>query len=344
MRQRGLHGRLEDSEILTDHHRTCPLRLECQDAEQGVVVVADVGASRGTHAVGNPPQPEEPEDVVDAEATGVPQNCPQHVAIRLIAGCRESAGMPGRLIPTLPLLIEPVGRCSDGRAGGQHVTEHPGIGTVAIDADGEIGDDPDTHARRRSRMLRRRQLLVADPLQPHVEVDAVAVPTPQSLEVSRIGCLVRPVGLVISEPFDEHTPRGETLQPLALSLSEPQKGVVATLAPRDVVDQFEHVEFRPVRLVALDSRRIEVVGEELFLQSLDPLALRLRQLVGLGDLLDPDVERIDEPTRRRQVRRCLDGWAWCRGMHRVDLHEIGAVDTARDLADFGEVGKVADPP
>ena len=31
-------------------------------------------------------------------------------------------------------------------------------------------------------------------------------------------------------------------------------------------------------------------------------------------------------------------------MHRIDLHEVGAVDTACDLAHLGEIGKVADPP
>ena len=246
MRQRGLHRRLEDSEILTDHHRTGPLRLECEDAEQCVVVVADIRAAGGPHTVGNPPQSEEPENVVDAEATGVPQNCPQHVAIRLIACRRESAGMPGRLIPALSLLIEPVGRSADGRAGRQHITEHPGIGPVSIDSDGQVGDDPDTHTRRRRRVLGRSQLLVADPLQPHVEVDAIAVPTANSLEVSRIRRLVRPGGLITPEPFHENTPRSETLEPLALSLSEPQKSVIATLTSRNVVDEFEHVELCPV--------------------------------------------------------------------------------------------------
>ena len=64
-------GRLDDAEVLADHDRAGARGLQHQDADERLVVVADVGTLDRTHAVGDPPEPEEADDVVDAQAAGV---------------------------------------------------------------------------------------------------------------------------------------------------------------------------------------------------------------------------------------------------------------------------------
>ena len=67
------HPRLNDSEVLADHQRTRPMGLEHEDADQRLMVVTDVRALTGKLTVRNPPQPEEPDDVVDPDSTGMTQ-------------------------------------------------------------------------------------------------------------------------------------------------------------------------------------------------------------------------------------------------------------------------------
>ena len=45
-----MHGRFEDSEIFTDHHSTCTLRLERQDAQQRADAVGAEAAAKGLEA------------------------------------------------------------------------------------------------------------------------------------------------------------------------------------------------------------------------------------------------------------------------------------------------------
>ena len=110
------HPRLDDAEVLADHDRARAVRLERQDPDERLVVVPDVRAVARVGTLGDPPEPEQPDHVVDPDGAGVPQHRPQHVPVRLVGGSGQRVRAPRRLGPVLPLLVVHVGRCADGRA------------------------------------------------------------------------------------------------------------------------------------------------------------------------------------------------------------------------------------
>ena len=92
---------------------TGTLRFETQDADHRVVVEAHEGAVARTHAGRHPPQSEEPENVIDAQAAGVTQDRAQKIAIRQVAGVGEGIGSPRRLRPVLTHLVVHIRRSAD---------------------------------------------------------------------------------------------------------------------------------------------------------------------------------------------------------------------------------------
>ncbi len=72
------HPRLDGAQVFTDHDRPGPVRLKRDDADHRLVVVAHVGAVGRRRALRDPPQPEQPDDVVDANAARVPQHGVDH--------------------------------------------------------------------------------------------------------------------------------------------------------------------------------------------------------------------------------------------------------------------------
>ncbi len=64
----------------------------------------------------------------------------------------------------------------------------------------------------------------------------------------------------------------------------------------------------------------------------------------LGDVLDAQVEGVDEPPRRRQVRRGLHRRDRLGGVQRVDEDEVRVVRGRRPGREVGEVAQVADAP
>ena len=65
--------------------------------DQRIVVVAHVRALVRGHAARDPPQPEQAEHVVDADAARVPQHGAQHVAVGQEPDLRQCIGPPRRL-------------------------------------------------------------------------------------------------------------------------------------------------------------------------------------------------------------------------------------------------------
>ena len=63
----------------------------------------------------DPPQPEQPHDVVDAQPAGRAQDAADDVAERRVAGLGQPVGPPRRQPPVLALLVERVGRRADRR-------------------------------------------------------------------------------------------------------------------------------------------------------------------------------------------------------------------------------------
>ena len=138
-----------------------------------LVVVPDVGPVGGVGALGDPPQPEQADDVVDADGARVPQHRAEHVPVGPVGRARQGVGTPRRLRPVLPLLVVHVRRRADPRATGEHVTERPDVGALRVHPDGQVVHDPERHAPVERGTLRGGELLVGHPLQPLVELDAL---------------------------------------------------------------------------------------------------------------------------------------------------------------------------
>ena len=97
--------RRHDAEVLADHHGPGPMRLQHQDPDQRLVVVVDVGAGVGTGTRRHPPQPEQPQHMIDTNPAGVPEYAAHQVAERRVAEFGETLRMPRRLGPVLPELV-----------------------------------------------------------------------------------------------------------------------------------------------------------------------------------------------------------------------------------------------
>ena len=151
-------------EILTDDEGARPLALQRQDGKQVVGGVADIGPAPGRCAPGDPEQPEEPHDVVDAHPAGVTEPGPHRVDERPVPRGAEPVGHERRQSPVLPLEREVVGRRPHRDAPSQHVLPRPGVGALAIETDGQVGHQAKCPPGS-------SQLLVEQPLEPGVKSD-----------------------------------------------------------------------------------------------------------------------------------------------------------------------------
>ena len=174
-RQVVTHPRLDGAEVLADDQRLGALRLQREDADHCLVVVADVGADRGAATLRDPPQPEQADDVVHAQAADAAQRGRDHGAERSVGQFAELVWAPRGLAPVLARLVVLVRGRADAHPGGEHVGHHPGLGAEAVHADREVGDDPDGHADLGCGGLRVGDLALRDPLQPFEEVDVLGV-------------------------------------------------------------------------------------------------------------------------------------------------------------------------
>ena len=139
------------------------------------MVVVDVCAGEGGLPAGDPPESEEAEDVVNADAAGVSEDGAEHIAPGSVSGFGEFAGVPRGLGPVLPVLVVPVGGCAYRRLGGENACEVGGVGTSRVNTDGEVSHDSDAHACVVGGGAGSVELLVADPLEPAVEIDGGVV-------------------------------------------------------------------------------------------------------------------------------------------------------------------------
>src|SRR5215211_8777674 len=99
------YPRLYCSQIFANYYCACPMGLERENADHGLVVVAYVSALRGSHACGNPPQSEESDHMINAQAAGMPQDRRHGVSEGRVRGSGEAIRPPWWLIPVLALLV-----------------------------------------------------------------------------------------------------------------------------------------------------------------------------------------------------------------------------------------------
>ncbi len=140
------------------------LALEREDGQEIVGRIPDVRAIPGGRATGDPEQPEQAHDVVDAHPSRVAEPGPHRLDERPVPRGAEPVRHERRQTPVLPLEREVVGRRPHRDTLGQHVLPCPGVGALAVEADGEVGHQAE-------RPPGASQLLVEQPLDPRVKRD-----------------------------------------------------------------------------------------------------------------------------------------------------------------------------
>ena len=116
-----------------------------------------------------------------------------------------------------------------------------------------------------------------------------------------------------------------------------------TLLRRGVDDPQGGALRGPAR-VAVDRVLRRQPGRQLPDELVDRVPLVLGQRGVLGDPLDAEVDRVEEPARAGQVRRGLQRRQRLGGVQRVDQDEVGTQLAGRPDSEVGEVGEVAEAP
>ena len=299
----------------------------------------------GTRALGDPPQPEQPDHVVDPDAARVPKDGAHHLAVGRVRLVGQPVRAPGGLAPVLPVLVVRVRRRPHRDALGVGVPEGPGVGPVRVHADREVVHDPQAHAGLLAGHLGGGQLLVQHPLQPADEVDLVGV---QGAELPdrgrrRMLQLDGPVGEVRAVVLTQHGPLGEPLQSLAGPPAERGERQPAPRRTRHAVDDPQRLPLGGPGRVPLDGLP-GLGGLQTGPERGDGGALTVVQSDRLGDPLRSDVEGVEEAPGARQVRRRLHRRHRLGGVQRVDQDVVRAVLPGGPHGQVGEVGQVTDPP
>ena len=336
----GLHG----PQVLTDDHSAGPVSLQQDDAEHGLVVVAHVGAVVRTHALGDPPQAEQADDVVHAQCAGVTQDRAHHVTQRGVGAARQVLGVPRRLGPVLALLVVHVRRSPHGDSGGEGLRVGPHVSSLRVDSHREVIHDAQGHPRSQSLGLGTGQLLVDDPLQPGEEVDALGQLVRLVGDVSGVR-LPQRGGPVLQGPvlLHQRAPQGEALQPLALLGPEALEVSLAGVGATGGEDDLEGLALGLPHRVAVDRLGAEVTVLDLFEGPLHQRALGAGQAGHLGDVLRPDVEGVDEATCHRQVGRVGHRRHRLSRVQRVDEQEVGSL-VPQEGGELSEIVGVTGPP
>src|SRR5664280_1756152 len=336
---------LNHTEVLANHQRARPLRLEHQDADQGLVVVADVGALTGGQALRNPPQPEEADDMVDPDAASMAQDSAQHVSIRGVAELLQPVWPPRWLAPVLAKLVVLVWRGTNRDLTREGISKPPGISAFRMDTDREVMDDPDRHPGFLGLPLHRTELLINDPLQPAIELHLVADLITDCLH-GRAAWVLQVRGPVTPrQPFllGQRTPRSEVEQTLAFAVAESGEGPLPTRRPRLVENGAQGRRLgRPDRVTVDRVRRVQ--RPRIICVPLQQLPLCRGHVAHLRDVLDPDVDRVEEAPRRGQIGRGLDRGYRLARMQRVHQDEVRAQVGRGPSHHVAEISEVPQTP
>ena len=212
-------------------------------------------------------------------------------------------------------------------------------------AHGEVVDHADVHPGQVRRALGGLELLVQQPLHPHVEVDPVGQPGPRLHRVRGVGARrgVVPLGGVLAELLPQRAPQAEVLQALPALGHEAAQLLLAVRGAADGEQQLEALQLGRVRLVPVDGAGVEVVLALDGGQRVDHLEVARAQVGVLGDLGDAQVEGVEEAAAGRQVRRGLHRRCGLGGVQRVDQQVVRPL-LARDRGEAREVRGVAHAP
>ncbi len=253
--------------------------------------------------------------------------------------------MPRGLAPVLAQLVVHVRGGTHAHARRHGVLQRPGVRAVLVHAHREVVHHADVHPRAVRRALRRLELLVQQPLQPHVEVDPVGQPGAGLLRVRGLGRarLVPPQRGVLPQLLAQRAPQCEVLQRLARLRHERLQLLLAVGRAAHGVEQLQGLELGGVGRVPVDRGGVQH-GLALHRgQAVHHLTVRGAQVGELRDVRHAQVQGVEEPAARGQVRGGLHGRLGLGRVQGVDEHVVRALHTAQ-RRERGEIREVPHPP
>ena len=133
--------------------------------------------------MGDPEEPEQSHDVVDAQAAAVAERGTDRLDERSVAERAQPVWDERRKSPVLAAGHEAIGRGADRGAGGQRVLPGPRVGPVGVHADRQVLHDSD---------LGRGglELPLEEPLQPLVKAHARGVRLREARDIRQAGAAV----------------------------------------------------------------------------------------------------------------------------------------------------------
>src|SRR5829696_10319558 len=232
------------------------MSLERQDADHGLVVVANVGAFGGARTARDPPESEQPDDMVDTDAAGVPKDGGDHVAEGTISGLGQPVGAPWWLGPVLTVLVVRIGRRADRHALGVGVLQAPRVGPRRMHSHRQVVHDAQTHPGAPRGTLDQGKLFVYQPLKPALELDLPGMMLAELGDRRRVWMpqLLRPLGKPCTMMRGQHGPGREVLQTHALTAAVRVEGSLPTRGARHREENGQRLALGLPRAVSVDRR------------------------------------------------------------------------------------------
>ena len=224
---------------------------------------------------------------------GVAEPGPHRLDERPVPGGAEPVRHERREPPVLPLEREVVGRRPHRDTLGQHVLPCPGVGALAVEADGEVGHQAKGPPGA-------SQLLVEQPLEPGVKRDPLPLLGGEARDRGRRGMPVlgRPAPPPRPVTLGERAEDRELLEASALPGAVARERGAPAAPSRPELVEGRHLQ--PEHGVPIDPA-LGVEGTPLGGQPLH-VEPGLRRA---GHLLDPEVERIPVAAARGEIRARL---------------------------------------
>ncbi|GMV56916.1 MAG: hypothetical protein AMXMBFR72_00370 [Betaproteobacteria bacterium] len=336
------------AEVFTDHQAAVAMAFDRHRGQKLVERVMHVSALCRLGSRRDQIEPHQSHHVVDAQRAGVPHVRAQHRDERFVRRGAQRFGLPWRQPPVLPFRIEVVRRGADAQPVRVQPLLRPAFGAARIDRHRQIGVQAHGHVRRAFR--RGGELLVGEPLQTSVEVDAFGVGRGERRDRGRIriAILRRPRGpapargiarvKMLLQCLEQRVP-AQVFAAAALEFFERQRAFAAHLARQQledlelrranafVVDQFGGAQPREARLEAGRSH---------------PRARRFgRRELRHG--LHVEIKRVEEQPARRAVRAAVPRIVRKQRVQRIQPHDVGTVPRG-EIDHVDQVREIADAP
>ena len=212
-------------------------------------------------------------------------------------------------------------------------------------ADGEVVHDPQRHPRRNRLRLRGGELLVELPLQPTVEIHGLRVVGDELGDTVGAGM---PHAIRATDASHRRTSRPAHTRwrnRRAQHPSRAQKAAYASSRPAVRGTEIDQLQGRPLGCpcgVTVDGVQRGCVSLHAVAQPPHPATLA--QISEFRDGFDPEIQRVDEAPRCRQIRRRLHRCGRRGCVQRIDQDITGAVRRGRPDRKVSEIGEVADTP